>query len=900
MKRGAICLWIVIASLLLGGCKPLCELFEKPSPTYRMKYDGNGNTAGYPPIDDSSYLSGSTVTVLGNTGGLSKTDHLFSGWNTVADGSGTSYAAGASLTMPAMDITLYAQWAVASYSIAYLGNGNTDGKAPTDDAVYLAGSTAIVLGNNGGLWKSGYLFAGWNTRDDGSGTSYAAGDTITMAGSDLVLYARWVGSIDGAGLVVAKTPYFNALAGKIYNVYPSMEYSLDDGSTWSDCAGSEVSASFSVGDKIWVRIKSTPAQAWYLGQVSAGSDSADLIADDEINLGLYNSATNVWTDIASASVGGTHWLHYSYNNQGATVANQTFTVDFYLSTDRIISTEDTPLFSNSRSDLSAGPHGTYRSSFTVPSLPPGTYYVGCILDATNAIVESNEGNNVTFMEKAAEFTIKDDSANASSGAFKFVNSWGTGTWQNKTGDGHYWITYESMKTLKPTIYYYKNTFYPRYSPTIIAVFKLTHPYRDKTKVTLALASDKTVIAQKEFQSRSGDTLLSGALPYPDNELALDISEFAQFIDAYDLYLVVENGDATAGTLDSFRVEFLSRTNQALIKTTTGSTGAFPASGAQAFSAPTRGCLSGTELDQVQPQPRLALQAGDLVEDAPEEAELGRDMARTGVYEAGRNYNERFGGFGTGFAPPTREEWASMRKLRSVNSVNVKAIAVDQSVDNSKTVYFPPIGNQGKEGSCTAWAFAYYVHTYTMAREFGWDLSQAGFGGASPGAPLSDQNRIMSPDFVYHQINSGVDDGCNIAQAGTLLARIGCATWDTMPYSDSDHSSWPTLDAYKAAAKYRASEANAGYWEYKTTGYFVIEGDAEINLLKSLLESGYCVVTSIRAGSKSADDNIYHYLSPADVISATSFSAGAASPTNHAQTIVGFKDGAAWDPLDPDS
>ena len=40
---------------------------------------------------------GATVTVLGNTGSLVKTGYTFTGWNTAANGSGTSYTAGTRL-----------------------------------------------------------------------------------------------------------------------------------------------------------------------------------------------------------------------------------------------------------------------------------------------------------------------------------------------------------------------------------------------------------------------------------------------------------------------------------------------------------------------------------------------------------------------------------------------------------------------------------------------------------------------------------------------------------------------------------------------------------------------------------------------------------------------------------
>ena len=79
-------------------------------------YNGNGNTAGTVPVDPSSpYQSGATVTVLGNTGDLTRlndggTSYRFTGWNTKADGSGSDQAEGSTFIMGASNVTLYAQW----------------------------------------------------------------------------------------------------------------------------------------------------------------------------------------------------------------------------------------------------------------------------------------------------------------------------------------------------------------------------------------------------------------------------------------------------------------------------------------------------------------------------------------------------------------------------------------------------------------------------------------------------------------------------------------------------------------------------------------------------------------------------------------------------------------------
>jgi uncharacterized repeat protein (TIGR02543 family) len=84
--------------------------------TYTVSYIGNTNTSGNTPTDSSSpYASGSTVTVLGNSGSpvLAKTGFTFAGWNTEANGSGTSYSQGNTFTINANTI-LYAQWTPAT------------------------------------------------------------------------------------------------------------------------------------------------------------------------------------------------------------------------------------------------------------------------------------------------------------------------------------------------------------------------------------------------------------------------------------------------------------------------------------------------------------------------------------------------------------------------------------------------------------------------------------------------------------------------------------------------------------------------------------------------------------------------------------------------------------------
>ncbi len=161
------------------------------TPTYTIIYNGNGNTGGSVPIDTTNYVQGQTVTAL-REGSLVNAGYSFSGWNTQADGSGTTYAGAQTFTMGTANVTLYAKWTLGSaFTVTYNGNGNTNGSVPVDSATYQQGLTVTTLGNTGSLVNTGYSFAGWNTQADGSGTTYTQGQTFAMGSANVTLYAKW-------------------------------------------------------------------------------------------------------------------------------------------------------------------------------------------------------------------------------------------------------------------------------------------------------------------------------------------------------------------------------------------------------------------------------------------------------------------------------------------------------------------------------------------------------------------------------------------------------------------------------------------------------------------------------------------------------------------------------------
>ena len=159
-----------------------------------VKYNKNNAASGTAPTDGSSpYAYGATVTVSGNTGSLvgPEGSTVFYGWNTEADGSGTSYKA--SDTFKAEDdTTLYAQFG-EGFTVTYNAGAAASGTAPTDSSSpYAPDATVTVLGNTGTLVgpEGTTTFDGWNTKADGTGTAYAASDTFAIKG-DVTLYAQF-------------------------------------------------------------------------------------------------------------------------------------------------------------------------------------------------------------------------------------------------------------------------------------------------------------------------------------------------------------------------------------------------------------------------------------------------------------------------------------------------------------------------------------------------------------------------------------------------------------------------------------------------------------------------------------------------------------------------------------
>lgn len=241
--------------------------------TYTISYNANGGS-GAPSAQTKTHGTNLTLSSTAPT----RTGYTFAGWNTKSDGSGTSYAAGASFTTNA-DTTLYAKWTVHVLTVKYNANGGTQGSGASYTLPY---TTTANYGSNyngtNGLYdittfklsKTGYSATDWNTNTSGTGitidctTSYTAQALATACDKNLGagnvtlnFYPRWVAntytvSYDGNGATSGSTAstshtYGTAKALAV-NGFTRTGYEFKEWNTQADGSGTAYSSGQSVSN----------------------------------------------------------------------------------------------------------------------------------------------------------------------------------------------------------------------------------------------------------------------------------------------------------------------------------------------------------------------------------------------------------------------------------------------------------------------------------------------------------------------------------------------------------------------------------------------------------------------------------------------------------------------------
>jgi uncharacterized repeat protein (TIGR02543 family) len=168
---------------------------------------------------------------------------------------------------------MYAIW-YPTYTLTFDINGGT-GTAP--DGITVRFDTMTTLPPGSGFYRSGYVFGGWNTADDGTGTHYDTGDWYTVT-DNATLYAKWdepITDVPGATLA-AKLAWLQS------NAVSGVDYTVEAGD--AESVGANNSLSYSGRTSIGITLKGSGAG----GSVFLSSNGLMFTVGSGVTLKLVN------------------------------------------------------------------------------------------------------------------------------------------------------------------------------------------------------------------------------------------------------------------------------------------------------------------------------------------------------------------------------------------------------------------------------------------------------------------------------------------------------------------------------------------------------------------------------------------------------------------------------------
>ena len=176
----------------LNTCYNMCKS-ERDQVSCADKCDETIDTKDAGKMDSDTVSKGSSVTIKNNA--FVRNGYTFAGWTTNSDGTDDGYGwTGWSGTwnydngqygINNNKLTLYARWNIKAYTISYNANGGSN--APGNQSKIENKSISL---SSSKPTRTGYTFVNWNTKKDGSGTTYKAGASYN-SNADLTLYAQW-------------------------------------------------------------------------------------------------------------------------------------------------------------------------------------------------------------------------------------------------------------------------------------------------------------------------------------------------------------------------------------------------------------------------------------------------------------------------------------------------------------------------------------------------------------------------------------------------------------------------------------------------------------------------------------------------------------------------------------
>ena len=320
--------------------------------TYTVKYNGNGENSGTTPSSSHTYDTAKNLTA----NGYIKNGYQFVGWNTQANGSGTSYSDKQSVknltTTNGGVVTLYAQWKPYTLTIRYHGDGalkdgttNVSGKdVLLEEKVAYNGSyshlkDATKLSKDGYTPNNGNWIVGKNgTTVVSSNKSLANGETVGIylgcinsfhkSNVTVDLYPEWIANTwtvkydanGGNGSMENTTHVWNGGIKVRKNTFEKPLYTFR-GWNLSRVHNGKTEWLYAKSDNSWAG-----AGSWYVaGQQPSGYVKYKL-ADEQV----LQACTLIKNDVITAHAqwtANTYYVTYDANGGSGAPAQQAFVAD---------------------------------------------------------------------------------------------------------------------------------------------------------------------------------------------------------------------------------------------------------------------------------------------------------------------------------------------------------------------------------------------------------------------------------------------------------------------------------------------------------------------------------------------------------------------------------------------
>lgn len=466
-----------------------------------------------------------------------------------------------------------------------------------------------------------------------------------------------------------------------------------------------------------------------------------------------------------------------------------------------------------------------------------------------SVLNKNYGGNITVNIKEI-----DNSSYVENGGFKIVNSWGIGSWEH-VNDGFYYVTYQAAKNMGRVYVLEPDT---SYNPILLAVLNISG---ERKNTSIEISNGEIT---KEIKFGRSNTSTAGTLP--NNNFVVDLTEF--YYSGKSIKLSVNNGEIKGErAINYFALELYN--GKELIKKKVCSI--LPLEKEPLVCTIS---LADILLDKRINRRLNQNNVGIIRYKADNQVKKESFCGKNKEYKEISIYNKDFNR-GTGLIVDESRENNNKNifKMDSKKIINIKTIrnTLSSKVDLSATKYFPPIGNQLKQGSCVAWSMAYYITTYNYAKERNIDLTGVQFDSGK-NIFSANNNYIISPAFIYNLGNNGLDSGMVADDAFELMSEFGSCSWEKQPYKENDYYTLGSEEAWRDALKQKA-------FSYRYMGYIDVKDDTDIEAMKKLLSDGYMLSYGI---------NSYQFLdlNSEDILTSIYFDN---IHINHMNTIVGYND-----------